>query len=289
MTIINPFKITREELPPPDVNTLKKLINETYEEIGSIMNNIRHNRKNPPYRYFDDFLVDSLKINSEILMAISKLSHNFLNETMILMRTFLETLVDFLWLYSIYHDDSEKGEELAKRFYRLGANIFLQFSDNFKKIAKNDPFLRKSNIDFDKQIKSANEVKLIQTYNEKATKYLQNLQKNDWRAHPNYFTNKKEINFFERSKVASKIAKKLFNLKDAPYYKNWNILNKFTHWTSFHYKFIDEEISSVLYQRNLNIYLGFIHDMISVICKYFNLPITSKIREIRAQFVYFST
>lgn len=286
--IINPYKITKESVTAPDEVTLRELINQTYEEIGSLRFLLKDTREQVNCKYFCDFLRDSIITNSEILLSISKLSHMFLNSALILMRTFLEIKVDFLWIYSIFLNNNDTGEKLARRFYQFGTKFYLNMSTTFKRIFKNDTFANKMHrqIDIEKDARRAEEFDKFTEFSEMKPK---DWQKMDWRALPGLVTNRQQIMFAQRSKVAAEVSDKLFNLKDAPYYHNWKILNLFAHWSSLHYKYVQEDVSKFIYQRNLNIYLGFMHDMINLLLHFMNKPATEKLKMIRNQFIYFST
>jgi hypothetical protein len=289
--IIDPNKILKNSVPAPDEGTLRDLINQTYEEVCSLQRKLDYNRETVEFKYFNDFLKDSIIVNSEILLSMLKLSNSFLNSVFILMRTFLEINVDFLWMYSIFLDNNGNGEKIAKRFYQFGANSYFSMSEDFKRISNNDPFVKKvkDNSLIDKGIKRAEQLNLIDIVNKNDKKELRKLQESNWRALPGLIGNKKEIEFSYRANIASKLAIKLFNLKAAPYNHNWKTLNAFTHWTSWHYTFIEEDVGKALYLRNLNVSLGFLHDMINVVLIFTNKPLSDKLKLIRSQFIYFST
>jgi len=289
--IINPTKIARDSIPAPDEAKLKALINQTYEEVETLRLFIRDNRDKTETVYLNDFLSDVLITNSDILLSISKLSSVFLNSSLILSRTFLEIMIDFLWVYSIFLDNKQNGEDLAKRFYQMGARYFLSMADTFELVSKNDPFVKEAEgiIDIGRDSQKAKELNLIELIDRQAKKKLQELQSSDWRALPGFVKDKTQIQFRARSKKAADLACRIFNLKAAPYQHNWKSLNAFAHFSSLHYKYFDEKVADTLFARNLNIFLGFIHDMIFVCYKFIGKPVPRRLKVIQRQFVYFST
>jgi len=289
--IIDPNRITKNSIPAPDEQTLKGLINQTYEAIGTLQRLIRENKEATQFPYLNDFLRDSLITNSDILLSISTLSSIFLNSTLILMRTYLETMIDFLWVYSIFLEEHENGDNLAKRFYQIGAVYFLSMSDRLEGISRNDPFVvkAKDKINISQDTQRAKDLNLIELIDKQAGKHLQGIQKTNWRALPGLIQNTKQIQFEARSKKAADLASKLFNLKAAPYQHNWKLLNAFAHWSSLHYKDVDDSVATALYERNLNVMLGFLHDMIYVCYDFIGRNVPERLRVIERQFIYFST
>ena len=289
--IINPVKIHKDSLPEIDFDTLKELVLKTDEEIYSLRLNIKRDKHKLGPNIVTDFLRDSIIINSDLLISTTQISHNFINSIIILYRTFLEMKIDFLWFYSHYMENEKVGVILAKRYYQISRNNFLKFAPNFKRIEKTDPFFKdiKNNFSIEDDISRAKLENYIELVNpDEKDKKIKYLQRTDWHAVPGLYESKNQINFTCRAKVASELAQKLFNLKAAPYIENWKLLNQFSHPTAMQYKIIDEKLSKKLQCRNLNIFLGFLHDMINVMCHYMKIEPNAKIREIRLRFNYMS-
>ena len=286
--IIDPNHMITSLLPQYGFNDLKKLVMETDEEIYSLRQELKRIRSKVGPPVISDFLRDSLIINSDLLISSTQLKPRHLNSMNILFRTFLEIKIDFLWLYSHYLEDEKIGEILAKRYYQIGRNRFLEQSHIFKNIAQNDPYLKdiKDLYDIDDDISTAKSEQFIELVDKtEEDKGVKSLQRRDWYLVPGKY--RKTIDFKERAKVATKLASKLFNLKNAPYYENWKILNQFTHPSAMQYKVIDDDVlAGRIHCRNLHVFLCFLHDMINVLCDYMKMPPNLKIREIRTSFNY---
>ena len=219
-----------------------------------------------------------------------KLSHFYLDPIYILMRSYIEVNVDILWLFSIFKENKLNGENLVKRFYQMRANHFVKVSESYPKVYKVDPYLREVSdlLNPEEEIKKAASTNLIGLYDKDAKKELRELQKRDWRALPGLINDSQEVNFYNRSIIASKVAVELFNLKDAPYYKNWQVGNAFTHWSGAKINGFDEEVKRNLYLRNLNIAIGFLHDVLNIIYIFLNIPVPEDVHMMRQEFIYIS-
>ncbi|HEX9652690.1 MAG TPA: hypothetical protein VGA99_03180, partial [bacterium] len=110
------------------------------------------------------------------------------------MRTSLEIMIDFLWAYSIFLNEKQNGENLAKRFYQIGAEYFLRVSDTLERISRNDHFLKKAEdrINIKQDEKRAKDMNLTVLIDKQADEKLQRLQRADWRALPGIIQNSKQ-------------------------------------------------------------------------------------------------
>jgi len=242
-------------------------------------------------KYLSSFFKDSLIRMLDILQSILQLSHFDLDCINILMRSSLEVNVDILWLYSIYLDNTVKAENLVKRFYQMKAKKYLNVSEDYPDLLTKDSYMKlvSNLLNPSLEIEQASKTNFIELIDKNAPEYLRNLQKRDWRALPGLITDRRQIEFKNRSVAASELALKLFNLKDAPYYKNWRILNAFTHWTGAKMSTLDEEVKKAFYLRKLNMSLGFLHDVLNVTYIFLDIPIPEDIRYMRQEFIYTST
>ncbi|MEK0336925.1 MAG: hypothetical protein QQN41_05765 [Nitrosopumilus sp.] len=290
--ILDPKYITRDNVPVPDEEKLNDLILKTFSESEQISRDLSRKKIKIVNEYFSDFLKDSLHVNSKILLSMSLMSYLYLSGDYILLRSFLEIYVDMLWVYSIYLDNNEYGENLSKRFYQIGRNNFIVLSQQFPKIIEKDPFFRDlpRKQETAEQIKNTEKLNIIVTYDHTANIKVQRFQKRNWRALPELFIKGYQINFKERSKVATEIACNISNLKAAPFHDNWKILNNFTHWTPMHFKgTMNEEYSKALHLRILNTTLSFLHDMLNIGYDFLKMRVPQTIQSMRHQFIYFST
>ena len=281
-------RIKHSDIVLPTKEELDKVIIQTIEEGSSLRLVIE--KKDTKFTFTNSFINDSIIRALDLVTAISKLKPLDLDSVLILMRSELEVNVDLHWFYSIFQSNNKNGENLAKRFYQFGAKHYLEISENYKNIFQLDPYLKsvETKLDPVKNKILAGKRNMINVVDLNSSKSLQRLQNMNWRALPGLIISKNEVEFKARAVIASEIAKKVSNLKYAPYYRNWKILNSFTHWSAARMKYFDDDVSEVFYLRNLNLSLGILHDMINVGYVYLNIDAPVKIKLLRKQFQYYS-
>lgn len=283
------MKKERSSISIPNKDKLAKLILSTYEEVCSLR--LTFDKKETDFQYAKKFIFASIERLGDLLMAISKLSFQNIDSMHILMRSSLEVNVDLLWFYKIYLDNNKQGEQLARRFYQFGAEYYLKISKNYEGLFEIDPYLRtiKERYPHNKYNEDAENLNLVELVDPNSNKELKRLQENDWHCLPGLIKNKNELSFRSRSEIAAEMAKKLFNLKYAPYFQNWTTLNAFTHWSAAKMKFFDDKVAETFYLRNVNASLGFLHDVLNVGYNYLGIAPPVKVRMMRQEFNYFST
>jgi len=283
------MKQTRNSIPIPDKEKLDKLSLSSYEEVCSLR--LIFQNKETDFQYAKKFIFASIERIADLLLAITNLNSQNIDSMHILMRSSLEVNIDLLWFYRIYLDDNHKGEQLARRFFQFGADVYLKISKNYGGIFEVDPYLKKINKQYSHQkfTDDAKNLKLIELVDPSAKKDLRMLQEMDWRCLPGSIKSKKDLSFRSRSEIAAEMAKELFNLKYAPYFQNWITLNAFTHWSAAKMKFFDNDVSEAFYLRNLNASLGFLHDVLNVGYNYLKIIPPLNVRMMRQEFHYFST
>lgn len=283
------MKIHKSTIHIPSKDKLISILNQTREEVSSIR--ITLENKKIHKSFISSFIKDCIIRISDITSAISSLGIYDIDSILILMRSSLEVNVDLLWVYSIYKGDLEQGENLAKRFYQFGAKNFLEISTSYPNVFKEDPFLKIVSEKLDPvndRIKAEN-TSIIDIVDKNSNRKLRELQKQNWRALPGLIKNREQLFFSNRCNITVEFAEKLFNLKYAPYYKNWQILNSFTHWSPASMKYIEDALLTTFYLRNLNSSLGFLHDVLNVSYDFLEIVPPEKIRMLRQEFVYLST
>ena len=206
------------------------------------------------------------------------------------MRSQLEVVVDLQWFYSIYLKNKTDSDNLAKRFYQFNINNYLEISNEYKTFIHDDSYLKTVEPQLNQiiDIAKSKQKYYIEIVDSNAKPKLQHLQKMNWRALPGLIEKKEEIEFKARAKAAAIIAAKVSNIKEAPYYNNWKVLNAFTHWSAARMNYIDENLEEALYLRNLNISLGLLYNMMEIgyVIKGINPP--PKINMLAAQVHYFN-
>lgn len=273
------FKIAQS-----DPNILIALIAETYGEISSLR--ILYNDKIPESDHISIFILASITRIAELSLAMSRLTVNNMESIFILSRSLLEVKVDLLWFYSIFKNDKTKADQLAKRFFQLGHEKTKNFIEKNEHLYNNDIYLKKLKSKYEKQKRNYKKLELIELIDNSANKKLQYLQSINWRALPGLVKNPKDIQFRQRCAKAVEVAAEIFNLKMAPYQKNWEILNLFAHWNSIRMKSYDEEAARTFHCRTLNLNLGFLHDSINLGYYHIKLSVPPKLVAMREKFIY---
>ena len=276
----NTYPLTKEELD--------NIVAQFLSEVSSLR--ILIEKIDDGHKFSNKFIIDSIIRSSDLVHSISNLNITNLNSVFILMRSQLEVVVDLQWFYSIYLRDKIQSDNLAKRFYQFNINNYLEISDEYEIFIHQDAYLKKVEPQLNqiKDLAKAKQKNYIEIVDLNAKPRLQRLQKINWRALPGLIERKEDIEFKARAKVAATIAEKISNIKDAPYYNNWKVLNAFTHWSAARMNYTDENIAEALYLRNLNISLGLLFDMMQIGYDVKGINPPSKINMIAAQVHYFN-
>ncbi len=286
----SPFdKISKSSIKLPTLKILEELIESAHAEIISLRLKFKDEFKEE--EFLPQFFYFSLQRVIDIGLSIKKLISSDLISINILMRSILETVVDFLWIYSIHLDDRNYSEKLAKRFFQFGAKDFLSTEVDFERFTYNDFFIKeiKEKLNPLQQIFNAKKTKIIEICPKNITRDKRKLYNKKWRALPELIQNINEINFSSRADKAIQVAKDICNLKNPSYKENWAILNRFTHLTSATMPKYESEVTGILYLRSLNLCLGYIHDTLQITYDYLNIIPPEGIRMDRQKFLYYST
>ena len=99
----------------------------------------------------------------------------------------------------------------------------------------------------------------------------------------------KKSQWADRCERAVQLVREIANLKYAPYLNNLKRLSAYTHWDSQQIQEFSDTFRQALFDRYLNIAIGFVHDSINGACYFSGLNIPVNVRELRKQFVYMST
>jgi hypothetical protein len=212
------------------------------------------------------------------LKAMLRLSSPYYSETGSILRNLVETCVDFFWVASYVESDLNKGNRLAENFFLFGKAKFVEHSSLDATIAKTDPFLRDIKI-------PADDPKLIETCKQELTGHT---FKDSWRFDPMIFSNEKETKWKNRSKIAAEFAEKAVNLKGAPYYANLLILSSYSHFDPVQIIYISNELVNLLFDRSINIAIGFVFDMIMYSYKRKNWTPPETLVLLKHEFIWFS-
>jgi hypothetical protein len=286
--IINPNKLNRKQIPVFDISDYYIFVEITEIEKNSLIRYLQ--KDNSENKYFAFFIKDFINMITNLLVGIRLLSHHYLSNVNVLLRSQTETVVDLFWGYSIFLENSLLGVKLAKRFYQISADKFFDISPKFENALTNDPFFIsvRNKIDLAAKRESVKNKKVIDLYNENDKPELIALQKKDWHAIPELISNRKELEFAKKADRAIKLVSNMSNLKNAPYSTNWKLLNLFSHPSAIQYINEDEDVLKAFYKKNLDISLGIVHDSFNLAYHYLKQTPPAKILEIRNKFHWFS-
>lgn len=275
---------------PPSIEELKKVISETVEESQSFRR-LAKKQSQSKVTSFICFAIEELEWLLQFY-AVTKLS--FLNELAISRRKHLEIYIDLIWVYKIYRDDNEIAEELCSRFYQVGAQEFNDLQSGFK-YQKNDLFLDNKQL-FDEHLESLEKARKVDYINLDPTNgshKKSNLFKTEWRAHPKLFDQSKKMRkaiyqIRDRIKSLKPFFQDHFNISNPPFLRDYDRLNQIAHWTPFGYRKLSFNSKNIMYKRELNIMLGYHHDVLNLLFEYLDKDIPESVSMIRMKFPWLS-
>ena len=288
----NKIFISPHSFPPgydriPDLKTLQKLVIKTEEESQSIRRFAKSNNKSFTTRLIC-FAIEELEWILKFYTASKSI---YLNELSIIRRKFLEIYVDLFWLFSLYKDGKvEIVEDLAKRFYQVGANDFVRLQSPIKN--STDIFFSKSDVNDvqNKSLEKARSTNHIELDPFDGGHDNSKLFKTEWKAHPDLIEIKKLkktiLNTRDRAKYVRKFVSSFTGLKNPPFYQDYDRLNQITHWSVFGLRPMTEEQKKTLQIREINLMLGYLHDSLTLIFDYLGRPVPESVGVIRQEFIY---
>lgn len=246
MSIIDIQKPTRQSIPRPT----REQLAEVAEQVWWHSNEHAHELEKGTST--DKFFAACLRVSASNLKAMLKLSSPYLSECGSIFRNLVETCIDFFWVASYLESDPSKGNRLAENFFLFGNAKFVENAPLYASIAKTDQFLRDIATPFD-------DTNLIA-----ACKKELNGKSfgNSWRFDPANFNDEKETKWRMRSQKATEFAEKSVNLKGAPYLANLRSLSSYSHFDPAQVSYFSGELVDRLFDRGINIAIGFGFDMI---------------------------
>jgi hypothetical protein len=245
---------------------------------GSIARNVRKSEALDKTRRFREFIAVSLEAVSKKLIAIKRIGPMYIPEAGSILRDLTEVAVDFFWVGSYYNEKKEIAEQLSEQFFLSEPRAFLEQSAFGKDAMKNDLFLGKF---FDAEAWDKKEKEAKQVLSKRS------LGK-EWREISGVIS-EAETRWKQRCARAASLVEIAANLKFAPYHSNLKVLSGYTHWDSVQTQTWGDEFAQALFDRDLNVAIGFTHDVINGACHFSKLPIPEKVRTLRHRFHYMST
>lgn len=246
MPIVNIYKPTKDSVPRPTREELA----EVAEQVWRFANEHAHELEKG--NVVDKFYATCIKVASSNLKAMLRLSSPYFSECGSILRNLVETCVDFFWVGSWLEVEPSKGERLCENFFLFGKSQFVEHASLYLSIARNDPFLR--------GIKTAADDPQILDDCRKAT--AGRSFGHSWRFEQALFADEREVRWKRRSEIAAQFAKKAVNLKGAPYLSNLTTLSGYSHFDPAQLDLFDEVLQNALFDRSINIAIGFVFDML---------------------------
>ncbi len=274
----NPQKFSRDQISRPPSTQLLEVSVNTHEEVCNLARNVRKSLTLESSPHFRNFIALALEALGKKLLVIKRIGTNYIPEVGSIQRDLTELVVDFFWVASYYREDPKIAEQLSEQFFLSKKKAYLAQYQFAKSIMKSDVFLKEF---FDKgelarQKKEAHEILSLKTVPK------------EWRRIPDVISNKKS-QWADRCERAVQLVREIANLKYAPYLNNLKRLSAYTHWDSQQIQEFSDTFRQALFDRYLNIAIGFVHDSINGACYFSGLNIPVNVRELRKQFVYMST
>ena len=254
--ITDPKNLARDQVDCPSLCQLEQVARTTFDLAVDMSRHVARAEALEDTQHYRRFISACLKSMSHKMLAIKRLGPNYISEARAILRVHTEIAVDFFWLADHYRDQKEHADLLSKQFFLFGNKQFLETfpaeealgQDHFLK-----PFVSKEG--WLKAMKSAarKEIKGVL------------LKGNDWRI-ASGVTEKDDCRWDARCKRAIKHAEEMANLKFAPFHRNLKMLSSYSHWDSIQTQEYKEDLKKALFARDLNIAIGFVHDVMTGAC-----------------------
>ena len=275
--------LQRDQVAPPSLPQLEDVARTTFEHAVTMSRHVEKDTALDGTPHYRRFIAACLKSMSYKMFAIKRLGGTYLSEARAILRVHTEIAVDFFWLADHYRNQKEHADLLSKQFFLFHNKQFLkQFLDQGNEAEEalvQDPFLRRL-------VTKENLLEDIQAAREQLGEI--SLKGNNWRM-ASGITQEKDCQWNARCKRAAKVAEEMVNLKFAPFHRNLKMLSGYSHWDSIQTQEYEEELRTALFARDLNIAIGFVHDVMTGTCSIAHLEIPEAAIIARQHFIYMST
>ena len=276
--ITDPKNLERDQVDCPSLCQLEQVALITFRLAVDMSRHVARAEALEDTQHYRRFISACLKSMSYKMLAIKRLGPNYISETRAIFRVHIEIAVDFFWLADHYKRQKEHAELLSKQFFLFGNKQFLETFPG-EEALRQDHFLKPfaSNEGWSKALQSArNQIKGAL------------LKGNDWRI-ASGVTKRDDCYWDARCKRAVKHAEQMANLKFAPFHRNLKMLSSYSHWDSIQIQEYEEDIRTALFARDLNIAIGFVHDVMTGTCLLADLEPPEEALVARQLFLYMST
>ncbi len=274
MTIIRIKNPTRSSLPRPTRDQLFSTAESVWNHCEAHAHDIEAKGND-----IDRFLASCLRVASSNLMAIVKLSAAYHSECGSIMRNLVETCVDYFWVASFFEAQPAKAERIASNFFLYGKSKYLEAEPAYRNYAVSDVFLRDVPSPF------ADEEVLNRCRKELEGRIFGKT----WRFDPEIFAKESETSWRSRCEAAATFAERSVNLKGAPYLINLRTYSSYSHFDPAQIDMRPSLFRDRLYDRNLNIAIGFCFDMLTYSYLRMKWKHPEELMMLQHNFIWFST
>ena len=277
--ITDPKKLERDQVVCPSLCQLETVALTTFDLAVNMSRHVEIDKALDDTQHYRSFIASCLNSLSYKMFAIKRLGHTYLSEARAILRVHTEIAVDFFWLADHYSHRKEDADLLSKQFFLFGNKQFLETfpaeealrQDHFLK-----PFVSKEG--WLKNMKSIAREKIKEV----------TLKGNDWRI-ASGVTEISDCRWDARCKRAAKQVEEIANLRFAPFRRNLKLVSSYSHWDSIQTQEYGEDLKEALFARDLNIAIGFVHDVMTGTCSIAHLELPEAAIIARHRFLYMST
>ena len=271
--LVDIYKPLKSTFPIPTRKVLKSLVERFWKYTLDHVHDLE--KGDTPDKYFAACL--TVVVNN--LKAIELLSSLYNNACSTILRNLTETCVDYFWVASYLEKNPAKGLQLTENFFLFGKYQFAKTANELALLCKDDVFLR------DVETPFTNQSLIELCRNQTESKSFGD----SWRKDSSLFSSNSEIIWKTRSEVAAEFVERHQNLKAAPYLSNLKALSSYSHFDPAQIVIMDSKYQDRIYDRQLNIALGFVLDMLLYSFKRKKWNIPDPLTVVHHEFIYTST
>lgn len=270
VSIYKPIKAT---IPKPSRKVLESVVERMWLHAENHTHDLRAGD------ILDRFFAAAIDVAFRNLKAITLLSSRYNAECGALFRVLVETCVDFFWVASFINDRPQVAKRLAENFFAYSTWMFDQLVPQYRTKFNNDVFFRDVSNPYIDQYLIDKAVALAAGYSFGKT----------WRHEQSLLSELGDISWNDRAPIAGSFAEQQQNLKGSPYLSNLKTLSSFSHFDPAQVTQYSESFHEAMFDRNLNIALGFALDMLLYSYKRKGWQPPQSLCMLNHEFVYFST
>jgi hypothetical protein len=263
-------KINTANIRKPTLEELEKAVETMYEEAVEHIHELRK------YDIISKFFAGCIEIGTSNLKAIIRLGYAYLNESGMIMRNLMETCVRFFLVAYLQSNDREKAEKIAYNFFCFQSYRFLNEREQNEKIYRNDIFFKDLTNPYAANENLDEALGICRDYKPD--------NKTKWLYDKSVFDSTNEIKWKPITEIVSGFVKSEIG-REVAYYQNLTTLSAYSHFDPVQLQKYMPEYTQRIFDRNLNVSIGCVFDMIYYSYKLRNWTIPENLSEL--PFKYF--